>query len=144
LSYVRTSGNITEQVTYQQQADVNFNQAGAVQNTWYTVLNTLNGRLEYIRVGCTVANETVEFRATIDGTIKLGANNCNFGSLYEILPDLAAINNLNFDGTATNYLAYRGLAGILEGHRVLIEVRKTTNAGASALVCTMIHHKRVN
>lgn len=122
-------------------------QAAAVQNTWYAMFTGNNIAFDGVAIGITVADETVEVRVTIDG----------------VLIDCAAGVNLLF---ATNFLTQIGVlrfttgAGVitlgapaaeadtnpadifwLRGRSVLIEARKTTAAGASAITIRGIYHK---
>lgn len=119
------------------------NQAAAVQNTWYTVLDTmLLVEIIEIAASCTVANETVEIRITLDGVTYTLSSNFTAGTVYYIYPNAATMAPT----TATIINAFatqpRGSARF-NALSIKIEMRKTTNAGASALQATVTYNKQV-
>lgn len=121
---------------------INFTQAGAVQNTWYTVGTYYNVDLYGLAIGCTVANETLEARITIDGLV--------FNILAGIAVTAAQFSQINgvrfqnpaaptFEGAASAAIVYMTAATAelkdqgLVGRIMVIETRKSTATGASAL-----------
>ena len=109
-------------------------QPNPVQNTWYTVLDTTrNVRVYNIAIGVGTANETLEIRVTLDGTAYTGSLAATFGTTYYAVMDPNAIAQvLQVNPSATAYNWYR--AFLMEGHSVMIEVRKTTVTGAGNLL----------
>ena len=69
--------------------ELNFSQAGAAQNTWYTALEGANIAVNSFAVGCTVADETLEVQITIDSVVisSAAAVACTFAANpYSNLP----------------------------------------------------------
>lgn len=128
--------------------EINFSQAGAVQNTWYTALEATNVAVLAFAVGCTVANETCEVRCTIDGTSLAAAAGVALtaaGNCYSNLP--ATIVYTTGTGVFTQGAANAAVTSLdsgipwLKGAKVKIEVRKSTAGGASAVVGKGAYHK---
>ena len=105
-------------------------QAAAVQNTWYTVLDTTkNCRLINVVMTMQTANEDLELRLTIDGVVWVGGQaNAVAGTDYLCFISYygAALNI-----TTTDYSIYR--AFLIEGRSVKVEIRKTSANGANRL-----------
>jgi len=120
--------------------ELNFTQAGAVQNTWYMALSGNNIELIALAVGVTVANETLGIRITIDGEVFNGSVAVNLGE-YSACGALRIDNipdpTITMGATgATAELTSTGFGtSKLKGRIVTVEVRKTTAAGASAVLC---------
>jgi len=126
--------------TYQLQVDSYLNQAGAVQNTWYTVLDTtLDVILYFAMFLCTVANETVEFRWTVDGNVYVGTRDAVFGTFYYAYKNPGNGTTLNTDTDIIMGMRFSPLYA----QSLKIEIRKTTNAGASALQSRITYGKLV-
>ena len=109
-------------------------QAGAVQATWYEVL-AYTGRpthINSIMFGVTVANETVEVEVIIDGVTKMASQAAVFGSIYSVCTGGVTANTMSVS-------AITGMQLNLIGHNVRVRARKTTNGGASALLCKVIY-----
>ena len=130
--------------------ELNFSQAGAAQNTWYTALEGANIAVNSFAVGCTVADETLEVQVTIDGVVisSAGAVACTFGvNPYSNLPAIvvcttgAAVFTQGAAAAAVTSLD-SGLPW-LKGKAVKIEVRKTTAGGASAVTGKGVYHQIV-
>lgn len=128
--------------------ELNFSQAGAVQNTWYTALEGRDIDVDAFAVGVTVADETLEIQVTIDGTtISCAAGvDCTFAAdPYSNLPAIVvcttgqAVITMGAKNAAVTSLD-SGLPW-LKGKNVKIEVRKTTAAGASAVTGKGIYHQ---
>jgi len=124
---------------YQPQASLS--QPGAVQDTWYTILDTTEFvRLYGVYISISAANEDLATRITIDGQTIVGVQaNAAAGSNYKMsfynYAPTAAISNdftisadKGFDGTNS-----------LDGKSVKIEVRKTTNNGAGTLTGVVMY-----
>jgi hypothetical protein len=129
MSYVRTPP-----YGYKHQADALLAQAAAAQNTWYTVLDTTpNVRINIVTIAITVANETLEFRATVDGQTLTGNVAATFGTDYEIYmnPSTQSASRLNASANAYDF-AFMAAA---EFKSFKLEARKTTAAGAGTLYC---------
>ena len=141
---------------YQQEPrykELDFTQAGAVQNTWYTAFEGNNVEFVGVAGGITVADETVELRLTLDGVLISSSAGvaCAFaGNFVTLLPSSlrctsgqavfiqnAAVGNVDIG----SFAATTPRTDWLKGHRVKIEIRKTTNAGASALRCIGVYHQ---
>lgn len=128
--------------------EINFSQAGAVQNTWYTALEGSNIEVLAFAVGCTVANETCEVRFTVDGTSIASAAGVALtaaGNCYSNMPATAVYTT----GTAviTQGAANAAVTSLdsgipwLRGVNVKVEVRKSTAGGASAVVGKGAYHQ---
>lgn len=127
---------------------VNFTQAGAVQNTWYTAFQGYNVDFLMLGAGITVANETVEMRITVDGTVitQDAGVACIAGgnAFYNLANVFYTANGTDFytsPGAAAAIVA--GSVALLwaSGANVKIEVRKTTAAGGSALRCLGLYYQ---
>lgn len=122
----------------QQQAWSQLNQAGAVQNTWYTILDTTNNcRVIGITVRIDTTGETLEVQITADGETINGSVAANANTNYCVYLNNAANSaeelNLKNDSDP-QYKAF-----LLEARSVKIEVRKTTANGAGNLRGTCLH-----
>lgn len=99
----------------------------AVQNVWYTILDTTrNCRVIGIIMNMAIANEDLECRVTIDGVTISGVQlNAVAGTNYTaLLAQTYVAMSLSF--TATVYV---GRGHLFEGRSVKVEVRKTSNNG---------------
>jgi len=116
---------------------LNFTQAAAVQNIWYTALNTNNASLTVLAIGVTVANETLELRITVDDVVWLGSVDITAAQWSR--PDGYVVSatppTLQMAITAASSAGnvYDNYPAFFSGRNVKIEVRKTTATGASAL-----------
>ncbi len=127
-----------------------FTQAGAVQNTWYTVIDKRNAEVSAIAVGITVANETVEIRLTIDGSAMTSAAGVALafaGNAWSLVQSTVTLE------TGTPVLSYAAAAATAtvtdnadggpilwaKGQSVKVEIRKTSAGGASALRCVVMY-----
>lgn len=111
-------------------------QAAPVQNTYYTILDTvLDARIYAIGVRIQDTGETLQVRLTIDGlVIESAAVACVAGQNNLIVIDndcLPAMNEYTITTGINSYASYSQL--LVEGRSVKIEVRKTTAAGAGTL-----------
>jgi hypothetical protein len=125
-------------VNFKHQADSILNQAAPVQNTWYTVLDTVvNARL--IGLGILIADtgETLEVRLTVDGNIIIGSGAAVAGTDYHAMVHTHATGTvLTFSSTDAPR------AFMLEGRSLKVEVRKTTAAGAGNLKACAAYETR--
>jgi hypothetical protein len=128
--------------------NLSFSQAGAVQNTWYTALEGTNIEVLAFAVGCTVANETCEVRATVDGVSLASAAGVALtaaGNCYSNLP--ATVVYTTGAGVFTQGAANAAVTSLdsgipwLKGASVKVEVRKSTAGGASAVVAKGAYHQ---
>jgi hypothetical protein len=105
----------------------------AVQNTWYTALDTTaNVRLIDIATNMITADETIEIRITIDGVTMSGIGvSQTAGTWYHWFN--APTNADCLIGGTLESQAYR--AFLLEGRSIKVEFRKTTAAGLNHLFC---------
>jgi len=115
---------------FQYQTHAHLNQAAPVQNTWYTVLNTTNARLQLVDIYVETTNETLEIRLTIDNDTCTGSVAATAGTVYYAF--------MSYDGELVISNSFPSQTFLQEGREVLVEVRKTTAAGAGNL------HGRVN
>ena len=132
-----------------QYVELNFSQAGAVQNIWYTALEGANIEVVHFSVGVTVADETLEMKVTLDGTEILTAAGvaCTFAAdPYSALPVtvVCTTGQAVFTQGAKNAAVTTTDTGLkwCRGANVKIEVRKTTAGGASAVTGKGIYFKR--
>lgn len=121
---------------------LDWTQAGAVQNTWYSAGTFTNVHFYLLGVGITVADETVEMRITVDGTVYQMVTAVNLAFAGNAVSEVGAIGSV---GTTAGYFrmgaadtSMYGAATLtcvhwLKGKSITIEVRKTTAGGASAL-----------
>jgi hypothetical protein len=138
MSYVRESGS---HPFYTHQTDARLAQAAAVQNTWYTVLDTIGYvRILSFQVLMATATETIEGRITVDGVVvAVGAAALTFGTAY-----CAVFNNYTDANTMVwdqNLARYNPI--LLEGKSVKVEMRKTTAAGLNTLTGRVVYAKRL-
>lgn len=122
---------------------INFTQAAAVQNTWYTAADLKNVKLRALAIGCTGFNETLECKITIDGyTISISAGGaCTAAQWLELTHirfSAPGTPTLLFAATAAN-VDFNYTDHIIEARSLKIEIRKTTAAGASAITCAGIY-----
>ena len=126
-----------------------FTQAGAAQNTWYTAFQGKKVEFDGLGVGITVADETVDIRITIDGTLytSTGTVNLLFGSnkFATCITNGMVITSgtplISFSPAAATLSCLTYQSACFRGASIKIEVRKTTNAGASALQVFGVYHQ---
>ena len=125
-------GGSWNSTVFQHQPDAVLVQAAAVQNTWYTILNTTkNCRLIGVTIQMETANETIAVRITANNVSLTDDIVATAGTPYA-----ANIQHNNVVGDSIILAsgavdAYFG-AFIIEG-TVKVEMRKTTAAGANVL-----------
>ena len=121
-----------------QQADATLNQAAPVQNTWYRILDAINARLLAVRFLVTVTNEDLEYRIVIDD-IQYLVQQAGAVAATPYFP-IININSANrASGTTVQYEAQRSF--LIEGRHIVIDMRKTTNAGAGNLQSTVNYQR---
>lgn len=125
-------------LTFKHQDLVNVSNAAAVQNTWYTVLDTtLNAKVYMIRFSVSVANEDLEVRLTIDGVTYVSSKAAAVATTpYWVMFDggLTPSNGV----TSLNL----GIYEALECRSIKVEIRKTSNNGAGTLNTRIIYGVR--
>jgi len=128
--------------------ELNFSQAGAVQNTWYPALEGSNIEVLCFAAGVTVADETIEIQVTIDGTVisTAAGQDCLFASnLHTSLPAVLTCTTgaavFTQGAPAATITSLDSGLPWLKGAAVKIEVRKTTAAGASAVTGIGVYHE---
>jgi len=119
---------------FQHQPDAVLNQAGPVQNTWYSILDTLNARIYGITVSIATTNETLELRVTLDGVVYTSAGGAvvagaDWEASFYTRHDLRILAISVIGATPKEH----NRSFLCEGRQVLVEVRKTTVAGAGNL-----------
>lgn len=127
--YVRTSG-IAHAPALQIAA---LNQAAPVQNTWYTVANLRDVRLNRIHFTVQTTGETLELELTIDG-VMLGvvSQAVAAGAGY-------TVNEIYLSWDGTHYFVVSTTNNVIgdipffECQSLLVRIRKTTNTGAGNL-----------
>lgn len=108
----------------QHQANAILNQANPVQNTWYTVLETVNARIYFITLKVDDTGEDIEVKLTIDGQILTDSGTCAAASLKHV-----------YIGSYTEKIWIWDTAVLalwntfFEGRIIKFEIRKTTNNG---------------
>ena len=112
-------------------ADAVLAQAAAVQNTWYTILDTAaNIRIYQITALIVTAGETIAIKITIDGNVLTATQAQDADAVYYWGLDADASDALQaVKATQTAPT----ISGYLEGKSVKVEMRKTTAAGANTL-----------
>ena len=115
------------------EVDLYLDQAGAVQNTWYTVLALTTGgvAIRSISPAITVANETVELEIFKDGNILTASAGLVVGNRYMVANRVYSAQPVCVAGAdiQTGYL--------WQGHSLQVWIRKTTNLGAGNLQCRL-------
>ena len=143
MTYVRTSGNIIEQVTFEHQAQAYLPQANPVSGTKYTVLNTT----DYVRiiligvcVEWTVQPTPLEIHITVDGqALNFSVTDPPTATwYYPIFNAISADNAQPLTGTATEACVR---AFLLEGKSVKVEA-ETTGGTVQGLYCRVVYAKR--
>ncbi len=118
------------------QAPKKLNQAAPVQNTYYTIMEEVDARIEEMHFGVEDTNETLQVKVTIDGeTITSDAYAATHSTSYGVIRNQDAITRtevLEFDSSPAHFEKYRSY--MMDGHSVKVEVRKTTTAGTGNLV----------
>lgn len=124
------------------QTDAYISQAAAVQNTWYTLLDTKrNVRIAYNTVAIDVAGEDLEVEWTIDGQTYTAAFSAVAGTLYHIYLAGDAQNPTWTIRSTTTPTAVIWAGGFWECRSLKVRVRKTTAVGAGTLVARMVYAK---
>jgi len=129
-------------MTFQHKPDSLLSQAAPVQNTWYTVLNTVsNIRLMRFAMGVADTNETLEMKITIDGNSYTGSQAAVAGNHYHgyvHFHDAGTI--ISFD-TSENH-SESSFPYLLEGRSIKVEVRKTTANGVGTITAAAQYTQR--
>jgi len=133
--YVRTSGSSKVPPL----TSVKLNQAGPVQNTWYTVCNLTDILFNCVAFQILATGETLEVRLTIEGiALGVGTQVAVAGTTYQL--DVL----LGTDGTywvTPNAIVALGLRNPLYMRSLKVEIRKTTAAGAGNLQCAVSYNQ---
>lgn len=116
------------------QAAAHLNQAAAVQNTWYTVLNTTtNVRVLLCVVTMSTAAEDLEMRVTIDGQVLLGAQAAAVaGTKYYCYINDTPATPAQYLTVSTGVYNIANMSS-LDCKSFKFEVRKTSANGANQL-----------
>jgi hypothetical protein len=146
MSYVRTSGNIVEQIQYEWQAEATLNQDNPVAGTLYTVLDTTKN----VRIIGMSANVTwsaqpsnVTIVVTCDGkTLNFDcANPASATDFFAFLKEYASQIGASYGmDSAAAYIRTRSF--LLEGKTVKIQA-KVTGGTSSNLKVRVLYAKRV-
>jgi hypothetical protein len=115
-------------------------QAAAVQNTYYTVLDTVyNVVLDYAVMRMETAAEDIETRFTIDGLVLSGTQGAAVaGTDYSVYIARSA-NGMTANVTTTTVQGM--ITSPLPCRSLKVEIRKTTANGANTLKGCVIYHK---
>jgi len=128
----------TKRLTFKHQPDATLSQLEPVQNQWYPVLEeTRECRLYSLTVLVWTASETLEVRVTVDGVVLVGALAATHTTYYYVHHQLYGAG-LTIDGNVFLLGKYTPL----EGRNVMVEVRKTTDAGTGTLDARVVWAKR--
>lgn len=120
---------------FEYQAPATLNRAGAmvVQNIWYEVGHLYDALVYSFGINIEDTNETLQGRLTVDGVVITSDSlNATHSTDYygKIVPNsIDRVDRLIFSTTSCNLMNYSPL----QGRDILIEVRKTTAAGAGNL-----------
>lgn len=117
--------------------EAKIDQAAPVQNTWYTVLDTTKDLVLYdMSERVNVADETLECRVTIDGTIYTSSTAAVAGTYYVAHFYMRSAGGYLSFGAGENNKAF-----LFQGRSIKVEVRKTTAAGAGNLTFGITYGK---
>lgn len=106
-------------------------QAAPVQNTWYTVLDTVrNVEVNVVRFYVATTGEDLEVRATIDGVEYVGSQTAVAGTNYCVYVNTSS-NTLIVVASTTQQLAVNSPC---KARSFKLEIRKTSANGAGNLV----------
>lgn len=110
------------------------NQAAPVMNQWYQIGDDINNGIVYgIGINVEDVGETLECRATIDGEvmdpIAIAAVHSNTYAAFTQLDAILRTDHLTFK----QFSQIGDRPWLFMGRHIVIEVRKTTNAGAGNL-----------
>ena len=130
------------QKVFQHQPDAVLDQATPVQNTWYTILETTNARINQISITIQDTGEDLEAQITRDGELDpcVGAVAVVAGAVHR-----AYIGN--YPGGSRTVVGPSGGAQLamnsnsFEARSVKIQVRKTTAAGTGNLQASVDYDK---
>lgn len=114
------------------------NQAGPVQNTWYTILSTTKDLcIVGLVVSVQTTNETLEVEIVIDGNTYTNTNASVAGTNYTVYMSLSdtTMSPVFDTGTYNTSLRY----GKFCGHSIQIRIRKTTAAGAGNIRAAVLY-----
>lgn len=127
--------------TFQRQAHATLSQAAAVQNTWYTVLDTINNvRVDSLKIIIDTANEDLEMKITIDGiAITIPQANAVAGTSYFLSQNGNIANGFSLGLAQTESTR----SFLVEARTFKVEVRKTTANGGGLLGSRVIYDRRV-
>ena len=114
------------------------NQIAPVQNTWYTLLDTVHN-VKLFGVGILIADtgETLGVKLTVDGETITGSGAATADTDYKVLINTTATGN-----TITLSSSALVNANQLECRSLKIEVRKTTAAGTGNLKASVAYGQR--
>jgi hypothetical protein len=118
---------------FEYQAPAVLNQAAPVQDTWYTVLDTVsNARVYQAGMNVEDTDETLEVKVTLDGitigTVAIAATHSTAYYLYWVFDPITRTTKISLSTTFQHARSF-----LLEGHSVKVELRKTSANGAGNL-----------
>jgi len=118
--------------SYKHQSEEASSQAAPVQNTYYTILDTvLNCKLISVNVSVALAGEDLQVRITVDGNVYVSdavAVGIGADFMVEHAPTITALQKFTLTAVAVTNVPF-----LEEGRSVKVELRKTTAAGAGDL-----------
>ena len=117
---------------------LNYTQAAAVQNTWYTALKANDISISSLVIGCTVADETLQLRITVNDVVYISAGVAITATQWTTITTVTvhtAPPTLVMSASAASITLAASLPFTewFKGHNVTVDARKTTATGASAL-----------
>lgn len=121
----------------------NLTQAAAVQNTWYTILDTTYHIDVYqLAIRMATAGETLEVRITLNGVAITSVGfaavaDTSYWMSFKADPTSSTISLIN--GSAGQTYLMQGFYAPQPCRSVKIEIRKTTAAGANTLYGTVVY-----
>jgi hypothetical protein len=120
-----------------------YTKSAPVQNVYDTAFELKNVSVLSIALGVVTAGETLQVKVTIDGVVITGtATACNVNEHVEadhIRNGTALVMSASGANVDVNtVIAYTKQ---LTGKDVLIEIRKTTAAGAGDIHCDVVYHQ---
>jgi hypothetical protein len=125
-------------MSFQTQADALLSQATPVQNTWYTILDTVHyAKLFGIAIAVATTGETLEVRLTVDGNVYTGSQVAVADTAYKANPYTAPTGTYLLMTTSSIQNSNE-----LEGRSLKVEVRKTTAAGTGTITGCVTYAQR--
>lgn len=114
---------------------INWSQAAAVQNTWYTVATLVKASIFLLSFGVSGAAEDIELRIVADGDTETATQNAADPAPTYYIVKIGSIVGTLAIASAANWMGYSGHGSLLDAKSVVISVRKTSAVGVATLHC---------